>query len=210
MARAGPPAIPSASICAVAIRVSTPANSPPWTAGSAATSMPPPSQRRPGHHAATGHRPPGPVPTIVLDPKVTHTSRLARAHHDGRHRRQRPRDVYRMDEVPLPQRSALKSPYPTDEPWCLHSRAVAKRPQVPSAQAFFPRVDKRPQRSGSPAESHCQNNKTASSRTSARRAVGSSPTSRVAALLMRRGAVFLAAWTSHTHVAGRRSLSRGP
>jgi formylmethanofuran dehydrogenase subunit B len=56
------------------------------------------------------------IPTIVLDPKVTHTSRLARVHittavtgisATG--------TVYRMDEIPLPLRPALKSPYPTDE-----------------------------------------------------------------------------------------------
>jgi formylmethanofuran dehydrogenase subunit B len=56
------------------------------------------------------------IPTIVLDPKVTHTSRLARVHITtavtgisaaG--------TAYRMDEVPLPLRPALKSPYPTDE-----------------------------------------------------------------------------------------------
>jgi formylmethanofuran dehydrogenase subunit B len=56
------------------------------------------------------------IPTIVLDPKVTHTSRLARVHittavtgisaHGT---------AYRMDEIPLPLRPALKSPYPTDE-----------------------------------------------------------------------------------------------
>jgi formylmethanofuran dehydrogenase subunit B len=58
----------------------------------------------------------GRIPTIVLDPKVTHTSRLARVHittavtgisATG--------TVYRMDEIPLPLRPALKSPYPTDE-----------------------------------------------------------------------------------------------
>jgi formylmethanofuran dehydrogenase subunit B len=56
------------------------------------------------------------IPTIVLDPKVTHTSRLARVHittavtgvsASG--------TAYRMDEIPLPLRPALKSPYPTDE-----------------------------------------------------------------------------------------------
>jgi len=56
------------------------------------------------------------IPTIVLDPKVTHTSRLSRVHittaatgisAGG--------TVYRMDEIPLPLRPALKSPYPTDE-----------------------------------------------------------------------------------------------
>src|SRR4051812_8815249 len=56
------------------------------------------------------------TPTIVLDPKVTHTSRLSRVHittaatgisAGG--------TVYRMDEIPLPLRPALQSPYPTDE-----------------------------------------------------------------------------------------------
>jgi formylmethanofuran dehydrogenase subunit B len=56
------------------------------------------------------------IPTIVLDPKVTHTSRLARVHITtavtgisaaG--------TAYRMDEVPLPLRPALISPYQTDE-----------------------------------------------------------------------------------------------
>jgi formylmethanofuran dehydrogenase subunit B len=81
------------------------------------------------------------IPTIVLDPKVTHTSRLARVHittaatgvsASG--------TVYRMDEVPLPLRPALKSPYPTDEAVVrLIREAVAKRPSwVPSAQGILP------------------------------------------------------------------------
>jgi formylmethanofuran dehydrogenase subunit B len=71
----------------------------------------------------------GRIPTIVLDPKVTHTSRLARVHittavtgisATG--------TVYRMDEIPLPLRPALKSPYPTDEEVirCI-SQAVEKK-----------------------------------------------------------------------------------
>src|SRR5262245_37938268 len=70
------------------------------------------------------------IPTIVLDPKVTHTSRLARVHittaatgisAGG--------TVYRMDEVPLPLRPALRSPYPTDEEVLRRIRqAVAARP----------------------------------------------------------------------------------
>ena len=70
------------------------------------------------------------IPTIVLDPKVTHTSRLARVHittaatgisAGG--------TVYRMDEIPLPLRPALKSPYPTDEEVLRRiSKAVAARP----------------------------------------------------------------------------------
>lgn len=56
------------------------------------------------------------VPTIVLDPKVTHTSRLARIHITTAVTGiSAPGTGYRMDEVPLPLRPALKSPYPTDE-----------------------------------------------------------------------------------------------
>lgn len=56
------------------------------------------------------------VPTIVLDPKVTHTSRLARVHiTTAATGVSAPGTVYRMDEIPLPLRPALKSSYPTDE-----------------------------------------------------------------------------------------------
>jgi formylmethanofuran dehydrogenase subunit B len=56
------------------------------------------------------------IPTIVLDPKVTHTSRLSRVHiTTAATGISAPGTVYRMDEVPLPLRPALKSPYPTDE-----------------------------------------------------------------------------------------------
>jgi formylmethanofuran dehydrogenase subunit B len=56
------------------------------------------------------------IPTIVLDPKVTHTSRLARVHITTAVTGiSAPGTVYRMDEIPLPLRPALKSPYPTDE-----------------------------------------------------------------------------------------------
>lgn len=56
------------------------------------------------------------IPTIVLDPKVTHTSRLARVHITTAPTGiSAPGTVYRMDEIPLPLRPALKSPYPTDE-----------------------------------------------------------------------------------------------
>jgi formylmethanofuran dehydrogenase subunit B len=56
------------------------------------------------------------IPTIVLDPKVTHTSRLARVHITTAPTGiSAPGTVYRMDEVPLQLRPALKSPYPTDE-----------------------------------------------------------------------------------------------
>ena len=56
------------------------------------------------------------TPTIVLDPKVTHTSRLARVHITTAVAGiSAPGTAYRMDEVPLPLRPPLKSPYPTDE-----------------------------------------------------------------------------------------------
>ena len=56
------------------------------------------------------------TPTIVLDPKVTHTSQLARVHiTTAATGISAPGTVYRMDEIPLPLRPPLKSPYPTDE-----------------------------------------------------------------------------------------------
>jgi formylmethanofuran dehydrogenase subunit B len=56
------------------------------------------------------------IPTIVLDPKVTYTSRLARVHiTTAATGISAPGTAYRMDEIPLPLRPALKSPYPTDE-----------------------------------------------------------------------------------------------
>ncbi len=56
------------------------------------------------------------IPTVVLDPKVTHTSHLARVHiTTAATGISAPGTVYRMDEIPLPLRPALKSPYPTDE-----------------------------------------------------------------------------------------------
>jgi len=70
------------------------------------------------------------TPTIVLDPKVTHTSRLSRVHittavsgvsATG--------TAYRMDEIPMPLRPALKSPYPSDEEVVnMIIAAVAKKP----------------------------------------------------------------------------------
>lgn len=56
------------------------------------------------------------TPTIVLDPKVTHTSRLARVHiTTAATGITAPGTVYRMDEVPMPLRPPLKGPYPSDE-----------------------------------------------------------------------------------------------
>jgi len=70
------------------------------------------------------------IPTIVLDPKVTHTSRLARVHiTTAATGISAPGTVYRMDEIPLPLRPPLKSPYPTDEE-VIHRihQAVGKKP----------------------------------------------------------------------------------
>jgi len=56
------------------------------------------------------------IPTIVLDPKVTHTSRLAKIHITTAVTGiSAPGTAYRMDEVPLPLRPALQTSYPTDE-----------------------------------------------------------------------------------------------
>ena len=70
------------------------------------------------------------MPTIVLDPKVTHTSRLARVHITTAVTGiSAPGTAYRMDEIPLPLRPALKSPYPTDEEVMRRIReAVQKKP----------------------------------------------------------------------------------
>jgi formylmethanofuran dehydrogenase subunit B len=72
------------------------------------------------------------IPTIVLDPKVTHTSRLARVHFTTAVTGiSAPGTVYRMDEIPLPLRTALKSPYPTDEEVIRRIyRAVAAKPPL--------------------------------------------------------------------------------
>ena len=82
------------------------------------------------------------IPTIVLDPKVTHTSRLARVHFTTAATGiSAPGTVYRMDEIPLPLRPALKSPYPTDEEVIRRIyKAVAAKPPlsppgVPGLQA---------------------------------------------------------------------------
>jgi formylmethanofuran dehydrogenase subunit B len=77
------------------------------------------------------------TPTIVLDPKVTHTSRLARVHiTTAATGISAPGTVYRMDEVPLPLRPALKSPYPTDEEVL---RRIAKA--VAAMPAWYPEAN---------------------------------------------------------------------
>src|SRR5277367_1852066 len=72
------------------------------------------------------------IPTIVLDPKVTHTSRLACVHITTAPTGiSAPGTVYRMDEIPLPLRPVLKSPYPTDEEVLRRIyRAVAAKPPL--------------------------------------------------------------------------------
>ncbi len=56
------------------------------------------------------------IPTIVLDPHITHTSKLSRVHITTSVAGiSAPGTAYRMDEIPLPLKPALKSPYPTDE-----------------------------------------------------------------------------------------------
>ncbi len=68
------------------------------------------------------------IPTIVLDPKVTHTSRLARVHITTAPTGIcAPGTVYRMDEIPLPLRPILKSPYPTDEEVVRRIREIVER-----------------------------------------------------------------------------------
>lgn len=69
------------------------------------------------------------IPTVVLDPKVTHTSRLARVHiTTAATGISAAGTVYRMDEIPLPLRPPLKGPYPTDEEVLRRIReAVAKK-----------------------------------------------------------------------------------
>jgi formylmethanofuran dehydrogenase subunit B len=80
------------------------------------------------------------VPTIVLDPKVTHTSRLARVHFTTAATGvSAPGTVYRMDEIPLPLRPALKSPYPTDEEIIrrIHAAVVRKPAWTPGPEAML-------------------------------------------------------------------------
>jgi formylmethanofuran dehydrogenase subunit B len=56
------------------------------------------------------------IPTIVLDPHVTHTSRLAKVHITTAPAGiAAPGTAYRMDEIPLPLSPAIESPYPSDE-----------------------------------------------------------------------------------------------
>jgi formylmethanofuran dehydrogenase subunit B len=56
------------------------------------------------------------IPVISLDPKLTHTSQLARvAFTTATYGISVPGTVYRMDDVPITLRPAFDSPYPSDE-----------------------------------------------------------------------------------------------
>ena len=70
------------------------------------------------------------IPTIVLDPHVTHTSKLAKVHITTAPAGiAAPGTGYRMDEIPLPLKPALNSPYPTDEEVVRRlNQAIAKMP----------------------------------------------------------------------------------
>jgi formylmethanofuran dehydrogenase subunit B len=80
------------------------------------------------------------IPTIVLDPKVTHTRRISRVHiTTAATGISAPGTVYRMDEIPLPLRPALKSPYPTDEEVVRRIyKAVAAKPPLPAPTLLNP------------------------------------------------------------------------
>ncbi len=81
------------------------------------------------------------IPTITLDPKVTHTSRISRVHITTAVTGiSAPGTVYRMDEIPLPLRPALKSPYPTDEEVVrrIAQAVAAKPPLIPPVMLNLP------------------------------------------------------------------------
>ena len=70
------------------------------------------------------------IPTIVLDPHVTHTSKLSKVHITTAPAGiAAPGTGYRMDEIPLPLKPALNSPYPSDEEVVRRiNQAIAKMP----------------------------------------------------------------------------------
>jgi formylmethanofuran dehydrogenase subunit B len=81
------------------------------------------------------------IPTIVLDPKVTLTSRLARVHiTTATTGISAPGTAYRMDEIPLPLKPILKSPYPTDEAVIrrILEKVRAKPAWLPASYAKVP------------------------------------------------------------------------
>lgn len=81
------------------------------------------------------------IPTIVLDPKVTHTSRLARVHiTTAATGISAPGTAYRMDEIPIPLKQILRSPYPTDEEVIrrIHEKVKTKPAWLPASYAKVP------------------------------------------------------------------------
>lgn len=81
------------------------------------------------------------TPTIVLDPKVTHSSRLARVHiTTATTGISAAGTAYRMDEVPLPLKPILHSPYPSDEEIIrrIHTLVSAKSAWSPSSFTPIP------------------------------------------------------------------------
>src|SRR5205085_10062933 len=70
------------------------------------------------------------IPTIVLAPHITHTSKLAKVHFTTAPQGiAAPGTAYRMDELPMPLKPALKSPYPSDEEVVRRiNEAIAKKP----------------------------------------------------------------------------------
>ena len=71
------------------------------------------------------------IPTIVLDPHVTHTSKLAKVHITTAPAGiAAPGTGYRMDEIPMPLKPAIKSPYPSDEEVVRRiNEAIATKPE---------------------------------------------------------------------------------
>ncbi|NND98320.1 MAG: formylmethanofuran dehydrogenase subunit B [Pirellulaceae bacterium] len=69
------------------------------------------------------------IPTIVLDPHVTHTSKLAKVHITTAPAGiAAPGTAYRMDEIPMPLRPGIDSPYPSDEEVVRRiNEAIAKK-----------------------------------------------------------------------------------
>lgn len=78
--------------------------------------------------------------TIVLDPKVTHTSRLSKVHiTTAATGISAPGTAYRMDEIPMTLRPPLVSPYPTDQEVLRRIGEAIRRKTAwyPSAEALM-------------------------------------------------------------------------
>ena len=84
----------------------------------------------PGDDAAAGDRPSlAHADDRARSESDAHEPARPRPHHHGGDGHQCPGTVYRMDEIPLPLRPPLKSPYPTDEEVIRRIRkAVMKKP----------------------------------------------------------------------------------